>query len=139
MCMSDRSKGVVACAVAGVLLLLTACSRKSPEELLKTFSMQALTALYINNDIDEYMQYVDFDGELDSVQQRIVVTMYNQFLDYKRQVMGEVTGVRLIETEYKEDSVQYVHFQVQYADSTTESGMMKVIRDGDGWKVRGRN
>lgn len=137
MCMSDRSKWI-AVVVVGIMML-TACGGKQ-EVTFESFVTQALRSLYIDNDYNSYMKCVDYGMELDSVQQKVVETMYRQFTDKVKKQHGGVLEVNVESVEEQCDSMtSFVHYQVIYADSTRESSMLKVISDGEGWKIKSRN
>lgn len=138
MCMSDKSKWI-AMVVVGIVML-TACGGKQ-EITFESFVIQALKSLYIDNDYNTYMKYVDYgEGGLDSVQQKVVEAMYKQFTDKVKEQHGGVLEVSVESVETLGDSVtSFVHYQVIYADSTQESSMLKVVSDGEGWKIKSRN
>ena len=137
MCMSDRSKWI-AVVVVGIMML-TACGGKQ-EVTFESFVTQALRSLYIDNDYNSYMKCVDYGMELDSVQQKVVEAMYRQFTDKVKQQHGGVLEVNVESVEEQCDSMtSFVHYQVIYADSTRESSMLKVISDGEGWRIKSRN
>ena len=137
MCMSDRSKWI-AVVVVGIMML-TACGGKQ-EMTFESFVTQALRSLYIDNDYNSYMKCVDYGMELDSVQQKVVETMYRQFTDKVKRQHGGVLEVNVESVEEQCDSMtSFVHYQVIYADSTRESSILKVVSDGEGWKIKSRN
>ena len=137
MCMSDRSKWI-AVVVVGIMML-TACGGKQ-EVTFESFVTQAIRSLYIDNDYNSYMKCVDYGMELDSVQQKVVETMYRQFTDKVKQQHGGVLEVSVESVETLDDSMtSFVHYQVIYADSTRESSMLKVVSDGEGWRIKSRN
>ena len=138
MCMSDRSKRFVAVAIG--IIMLAVCGCKERKVTFEGFVTQALRSLYIDNDYNAYMGCVDYGEELDSVQQVVVEAMYRQFTDRVKQQHGGVVDVEVVDVEDLGDSVtSFVHYRVTYADSTEESSMLKVVTDGDGWKIKGRN
>ena len=100
---------------------------------------QCLTTLYVEDNLDAYLQYVDFDGELDSVQFSAVRSMYRQYADFVRQTRGGVTGIDVLDADFESDTVCYVHYQLTFADSSSVTSMQKVILDGEIWKIRSRN
>ena len=137
MCMSDRSKWI-AVVVVGIMML-TACGGKQ-EVTFESFVTQALRSLYIDNDYNSYMKCVDYGMELDSVQQKVVETMYRQFTDKVKKQHGGVLEVSVESVETLGDSMtSFVHYQITYADSTRESSMLKVVSDGEGWRIKSRN
>lgn len=137
MCMSDKSKWIAVVAVG--IMMLTACGGKQ-EVTFESFVTQALRSLYIDNDYNSYMKCVDYGMELDSVQQKVVEAMYRQFTDKVKKQHGGVLEVNVESVEEQCDSMtSFVHYQVIYADSTRESSMLKVVSDGEGWKIKSRN
>ena len=137
MCMSDKSKWIAVVAVG--IMMLTACGGKR-EVTFEDFVIQALRSYYIDNDYNSYMKCVDYGMELDSVQQKVVEAMYRQFTDKVKRQHGGVLEVNVESVETLDDGVtSFVHYQITYADSTRESSMLKVISDGEGWRIKSRN
>ncbi|MBP5376355.1 MAG: hypothetical protein J6Y41_00095 [Bacteroidaceae bacterium] len=135
--MSDRSKWI-AVVVVGIMMLI-ACGGKQ-EVTFEDFVIQALRSYYIDNDYNSYMKCVDYGMELDSVQQKVVEAMYRQFTDKVKRQHGGVLEVNVESVETLDDGVtSFVHYQITYADSTRESSMLKVISDGEGWRIKSRN
>lgn len=137
--MSDKSS-VFRCVLC-VVAFCAACTggQPSPEEQVKDFLGQALVSLYIRNDLDAYLQEVDFDGELDSVQSAAVEAMHRQFADYLSQTHGGVTSVDVTGAEFESDSVCYVYYHLSFADSTELPSMHKVVYTDGRWRIKGRN
>lgn len=137
MCMSDKSRWIALAAIG--IMMLTACGGER-KITFEDFIIQALRSFYIDNDYNVYMECVDYGAELDSVQRKVVEAMYKQFADKVKQQHGGVVEVGVIDVEDLGDSMtSYVHYQVTYADSTQESSMLKVVSDGEGWKIKSRN
>ena len=137
MCMSDKSKWIAVVAVG--IMMLTACGGKL-EITFESFVTQALRSLYIDNDYNSFVNCVDYGTELDSVQQKVVEAMYRQFTDKVKQLHGGVLEVSVESVETLDDGVtSFVHYQITYADSTRESSMLKVVSDGEGWRIKSRN
>lgn len=137
MCMSDRSRLIALVAIG--IMMLTACGGKQ-EMTFESFVTQALRSYYIDNDYNSYMKCVDYGMELDSVQQKVVEAMYRQFTDKVKRQHGGVLEVSVESVENLDDGVtSFVHYQITYADSTRESSMLKVVSDGEGWRIKSRN
>ncbi len=139
MCMSDKSKWTAAVVVG--IMMLTACGNGKQEVTFEGFVAQALKSLYIDNNYNAYMECVDYGNEaMDSVQQKVVEAMYRQFADKVKQLHGGVLEVSVTSVEEQDDNgTSYVHYEVTFADSTQEYSMLKVVTDGEGWKIKARN
>jgi hypothetical protein len=130
----NKSKYIV------LLLLFTACWSKNelPEDQAKATLRKALSTLHSGN-VEGYMQYVDFGGEMDSVQRAMMLYVLKQHQDLRAQQKGTLIGIEAIDAEMQGDTVCTVFCQLTFADSTAELISQKMVRVGEDWKIRVRN
>jgi len=138
MCMCDRSKHFLLCGL--LLLCLSACmsDNRKPEDKAKAVLREALTALQ-RHDIDGYLLHVDRSTGMDDEQEAFIRRLLEQHQDWQDHVRGAVLEVETVDAEMQGDSVCTVFYQITFADSTVEVGSQKMVRAGEGWKIRNRN
>ena len=143
MCMFGKNRRMndVRCALCFALLLaLSACwSRKElPEDQATSAFLKAFSTLQ-GGDVEGYMQYVDFGGEMDSLQRSVLCRLLTQHQDLRVRQKGELLGIEAVDAQMQGDTVCTVFCQLTFADSTAELVSQKMVRVGEDWKVRLRN
>lgn len=127
------------CALMLPLLLSSYWGRKElPAERAKATLREALSTLQ-SGDLEGYMQYVDFAGEMDSMQRSLMLRLLAQHQDLRTQQKGALISIEALDADMQGDTVCTVFCQFVYADSTSEVVSQKMVRVGEKWKIRVRN
>lgn len=124
--------------IAMLALCLVACHEKTTEEAVKESLKVAMEALE-RGDYDGYLQHVDFDGPMDSLQCAFMKDALRQHQEWKRTERPAVVSVNVIDVQLKGDSICTAYCQYAFADSTKEVVSHKMVRQGEEWKIRLRN
>jgi len=120
------------------LLLLTACSKKSPEE-------QAAMAAksYYDKLVEGYMEgFLEGKANVDSLPSAYcdqLLAAYKQYMSDIQKKHGGIREVRISENVGRTDStlrLTYAFLMLCYVDSTQEEIVVPMVQAGDDWRMK---
>ena len=128
--------------MTSILLLclscIVACHQQTQEEVVRQTLKEALEALD-REDYDAYLQHVDLDMELDSVQKDYMRDVLRQHMGWRQARRARLASIDVIELHQLSDSIYTAYCQYTFADSTKEVLWQKMVRQNGQWKLRLRN
>lgn len=109
-----------------------------PTDAPKAALKAALDALH-SDDLDTYLQSVDFSTEMDSLQLVCMKAVLSQHAEEQAAEGVSVQKVEMVDAVMESDSVCTVYYQQSYSGGASDVLSQKMVRQGDTWKIRLRN